>query len=102
MSAEIDAINHVVIGMGINHMNIAECEFPYELQPIATSLSMISGGEISRLTLLNEILAELEVVYSQVVENGFVKMLDEWRELSITLGQQVDVVGSGRSEWHCY
>lgn len=96
MSAEIDAINHVVIGMGIN-VNIGEHEFPDELQSIATSLSMIRGEEISRLTLLNGILGELEVVYNQVVQNGFIPMLNEWRELSVTLGQQVDVVGSGRN-----
>ncbi len=96
MSAEIDAINHVVIGMGIN-VNIGEHEFPDELQSIATSLSIIRGDEISRLTLLNGILGQLEVVYNQVVQNGFVPMLDEWRELSVTLGQQVDVVGSGRN-----
>ena len=96
MSAEIDAINHVVIGMGIN-VNIGEHEFPDELQSIATSLSIIRGEAISRLTLLNGILGQLEVVYNQVVQNGFVPMLDEWRELSVTLGQQVDVVGSGRN-----
>lgn len=96
MSAEIDAINHVVIGMGIN-VNIEQHDFPDELQSIATSLSIIKGQEISRLTLLNAVLKELEIAYGQVIEEGFVPMLDEWRELSITLGQKVDVVGSGRS-----
>ena len=35
-------------------------------------------------------------MYSKVVELGFVEMLDEWRQLSITLGKNVNVVGSGR------
>lgn len=96
MSAEIDAINHVVIGMGIN-VNIAQDDFPDELQSIATSLSIIRGKEISRLILLNGILGELETAYTQVIQKGFPQMLDEWRELSITLGQKVDVMGSGRA-----
>lgn len=95
MSAEIDAINHVVIGMGIN-VNIDQEEFPVELREIATSLSVVKGQEISRLSLLNAILMELEEMYSKVVELGFVEMLDEWRQLSITLGKNVNVVGSGR------
>lgn len=95
MSAEIDAINHVVIGMGIN-VNIAEHEFTNDLQDIATSLSIITGQNVSRLLLLNAVLLELEQAYEQVVRQGFSVMLDEWRELSVTLGKQVNVVGSGR------
>ena len=95
MSAEIDAINHVVIGMGIN-VNISQDDFPEELQSIGTSLSIIKGYKISRLELLNAVLKELEIAYEQVVERGFIPMLNEWRELSITLGKNVNVVGSGR------
>lgn len=96
MSAEIDAINHIVIGMGIN-VNVLAEDFPEELQAIATSLAIIKGQEISRLTLLNAILEEMEAVYEQVLQHGFVPILAEWRELSITLGQEVNVMGSGRS-----
>lgn len=95
MSAEIDAINHIVIGMGIN-VNIAQDDFPDELQQIATSLSIIKGQEISRLTLLNAVLIQLETVYNQAIQQGFPPILNEWRELSITLGQKVNVIGSGR------
>jgi len=95
MSAEIDAINHVVIGMGIN-VNIKEQEFPAELRDIATSLAIIVGHEISRLALLNAVLTELENAYEGVIQRGFSEMLDEWRKLTLTLGQNVNVVGSGR------
>lgn len=95
MSAEIDAINHVVIGMGIN-VNIDQQEFPSELQEIATSLSIITGREISRLSLLNAVLTELEEEYNKVIQCGFEEMLNEWRKLSVTLGKNVNVVGSGR------
>lgn len=96
MNAEFDAINHIVIGMGIN-VNIDEQEFPIELRAIATSLSIITGQQVSRLALLNAVLMELEQGYEQVLQDGFFAMLQEWRDLSVTLGQQVNVVGGGRN-----
>lgn len=95
MNAEIDAINYIVIGMGIN-VNINQQEFPVELQESAASLSMAAGHRISRLSLLSAVLAELEQAYEDVVQYGFSKMLDEWRRLSVTLGKNVNVIGSGR------
>jgi len=95
MSAEIDAINYVVIGMGIN-VNIAEQEFPAELRNIATSLSIVAGHDVSRLPLLCAILTQLEQAYEDVIQHGFAGMLAEWRELSVTLGENVNVVGIGQ------
>lgn len=90
MSAEMDAINYVVIGMGIN-VNIDE--FPEDIAAIATSLSMAVGQPVSRLKLLTAILSELENIYLQVKKSGFAPVLAAWREESITLGQQVKVCG---------
>ena len=95
MNAEIDAINYIVIGMGIN-VNIKQQDFPDELTESATSLSVVAGHTISRLSLLNAVLVELEQAYEEVVQYGFSKMLDEWRKLSITLGKKVNVIGSGK------
>ncbi|AIF50065.1 biotin--[acetyl-CoA-carboxylase] ligase [Pelosinus sp. UFO1] len=95
MNAEMDAINYIVIGMGIN-VNIDQDEFPEELRAIATSLSEVSGQPITRLTLLQAILVELETEYNKVIQYGFSQMLDEWRQLSVTLGQTVDALGGSR------
>jgi BirA family biotin operon repressor/biotin-[acetyl-CoA-carboxylase] ligase len=95
MTAEIDAINYIVIGMGIN-VNISKGEFPPELDNIATSLAQEAGGPISRLDLLAAILAELESVYQRTLQEGFGPVLEEWRAESITLGRMVDVLGIGR------
>ncbi|GBG57246.1 bifunctional ligase/repressor BirA [Sporomusaceae bacterium FL31] len=95
MSAEMDAINHIVIGMGIN-VNIAQQDFPVELQDIATSLSIILGQPISRIDLLCEILLQLEELYIQAIDTGFSGILNEWRKYSITIGQTVDVIGVNR------
>lgn len=42
MNAEMDCINYIIIGMGIN-VNIDKKEMPEEIQNIATSLSQITG-----------------------------------------------------------
>lgn len=95
MTAEIDAINYIVIGMGIN-VNIDPAEFPDDLKDSATSLAIAAGGQVSRLDLLIVILEELEKIYQQTLEHGFAPVLDEWRAESVTLGQTVDVFGFGR------
>lgn len=92
MSAEMDAINYIVIGIGIN-VNIAQAEFPTELNDIATSVLAASGKQIDRLELLKVILKQLEDAYQEVSTNGFDGILDEWRKQSVTLGQVVDVIG---------
>ncbi|MDF2568605.1 MAG: birA [Sporomusa sp.] len=96
MSAEIDAINHIVIGMGIN-VNIEEQEFPSEIAATATSLAVAAGSQVSRVKLLTAILSELEAVYNTVKDMGFAPVLADWKSQSITLGQQVDVHGFDRS-----
>jgi BirA family biotin operon repressor/biotin-[acetyl-CoA-carboxylase] ligase len=95
MSAEMDAINHVVIGMGLN-VNMTQEEFPPELFDIATSIAAAAGHAVPRLELLMAVLAELDALYHQVVNRGFDKVLDEWRIQSVTLGQAVNVLGVNR------
>lgn len=92
MNAEMDGINYVVIGMGIN-VNIAQTDFPEELQGIVTSLLILKGEKVSRVLLLNEVLQQLEVLYKEALEKGFVGILEEWKKYSVTLGRSVNVLG---------
>ncbi len=96
MSAEMDAINHVVIGMGVN-VNIPGEDFPAELREIATSLLLETGKPVRRLELFIRILERLEELYLEVLRSGFAVVLDAWRQESITLGQQVQVIGTDKS-----
>lgn len=96
MSAEMDAINYVVIGMGIN-VNVATEEFPAELRTIATSLLREGGRQVSRLELFLAILKQLDSIYQEVQAGGFAPVLAAWRQESITLEQPVQVVGPDKS-----
>lgn len=95
MSAEMDAINHIVIGIGIN-VNIAADGFPDDLKELATSLAIAAGRPLTRLDIFLAVLEELERVYDLALAQGFGPVLAEWRALSVTLGRTVDVLAPGR------
>ena len=96
MSAEMDAINHIVIGMGIN-VNFGVSEIPPDLKNIATSVSIETGAPVSRIDLFIKVLEQLESLYIQVEATGFAAVLDAWRQESITLGRMVNVIGLDKS-----
>lgn len=97
MHAEMDRINYIVIGIGIN-VNIPLSEFPAELRETATSLQLIKGTDVPRLEFLRNVLENMEALYKTAAAHGFSTIMDEWRHCSATLGQEVRVIGVGRDE----
>lgn len=91
MSAEMDRINYVVIGIGIN-ANISAESFPDDIKDKATSISA-HIGEIDRIGFFQKLLNYFENLYMEVQQHGFGEMLREWRKLSVTLGQEINVIG---------
>ncbi len=89
---EMERINFVVIGTGIN-VNLWPEDFPEDIREIATSLAMLRGGKVDRLELFARVLESLDELYVTVEKKGFGAMLDEWRRYSVTLGQEVNVIG---------
>ena len=92
MSAEIDAIKYIVIGMGIN-VNVAAEDFPDDLKDIATSLCIMKGERIPRVKFLQSVLRSMDDLYEKVQQYGFAPIFDEWRKYTITLGEEVRVIG---------
>ncbi|QNB45981.1 biotin--[acetyl-CoA-carboxylase] ligase [Thermanaerosceptrum fracticalcis] len=90
LSAEIDIINYVVIGIGIN-VNQEMADFPPELQEKAISLAVAGNTKYNRVGLLKAILKELEKEYEIYLTEGFPAVLKHWRSLTSTLGQEVMV-----------
>ena len=68
MNAELDYIQYVVIGVGINVNNNNPEEFPEEIRQTATSLKIESGMQISRAVLLERVLAHFEKNYNIFTE----------------------------------
>ena len=98
MSAEMDRVNYVVIGIGIN-VNIAPEDFPEELRSVATSLMQMKGEPLPRVDFLQELLRALDALYADVQCDGFASVLTAWREYAVTLGQTVRVIAPAGEEF---
>ena len=92
MSAELDRINYIVIGTGIN-VNIEEEEFPEDLRDKATSLSVMKGEKLPRVAFFQAVLEALDELCTILDEEGFSPIVARWREYAVTLGQEVHVIG---------
>ena len=94
MSCELDCINHVILGIGIN-VNTLKSNLPEPIRDIATSLQSECGRDISRVALVQRFLTEFEAVYRRYLANGFESIRQEWKSLSNTIGSQVEITDGG-------
>lgn len=86
MNAEVDKVNFVVIGIGLNVNNDKK-----SLIAQATSLKEQLGHPISRLALLQDLLRRIEGDYLLLEDKGSKVIIDKWRNFSSTLGKHVKV-----------
>jgi len=90
MNAELDIINWVVVGIGIN-VNIDHREFPEDIQKNTISLKEVSGKEILRVKMVQIFLQEFEKYYESLKKREFSSILKEWKLYSHTLGRKIRV-----------
>lgn len=90
MSAEADRIRHVILGIGVN-LNMSMADFPDELVPRATSLSIESGREVDRTLFAARLIDALDHWYGCYRERGFDPVRSAWTERSWTVGKRVRV-----------
>jgi BirA family biotin operon repressor/biotin-[acetyl-CoA-carboxylase] ligase len=90
MSAELDRVRHVILGIGVD-VNLTAAEFPADLRKVATSLKIETGREICRAELAAEVLRELDVDYSKICSHKFHEVADEWEAACVTIGRNVTV-----------
>ena len=86
LNAEMDKINFVTIGIGLNVNNDKK-----NLMSSATSLKEQKKESISRITLLQELLRRIEANYSLLENKDSSAILEKWRRYNITLGKRVKV-----------
>ncbi len=87
MNAEMDAVNFVNVGIGIN----ANTSIP-QFEKAATSLKDELGRQISRKEFLHVLLREIDGWQPLLMKED---LLDKWRELSMTLNREVKVIAPG-------
>jgi BirA family biotin operon repressor/biotin-[acetyl-CoA-carboxylase] ligase len=88
MSAETDAVNFIVLGIGVNVNN----DVPLET---ATTLKAELGQKVDRVKFVQGLLESLEEDYLTFKEQGFTPILWSWRRYSDTLGRPVEVTYQG-------
>ncbi len=92
MSGELNMVNYVIMGIGIN-VNLDEEDIPDELKDIAGSLKLTTGKKINRKELAANILNEFEKLYlSFKEEDNIEEVLKICKENSILLGEEVRII----------
>ena len=87
MDAEMDVVNFVNVGIGIN----ANTSVP-QFEKTATSLKDALGREISRKEFLSALLVGIERRQALLMEAD---LLEEWKKLSATLNKDVRIMSLG-------
>lgn len=90
--AERDAIDYVVVGLGLN---VNTRRFPDDIREKATSVLIETGNRFPRARLIREYLKWFEEYYELFNEIGFEPVMGRWKELTNVIGQRirVEVVG---------
>jgi len=96
LSAELDRVKHVVVGIGVN-VNLDPGDFPSELRRVATSLKAELGKAVSRPELAVAILRELDLDYERIASGRFAAVADEWEQHCTTLAREV-VIRTGQRQ----
>ena len=93
MNTEIDAINHLIVGIGIN---VNTKEFPDEISDVATSLYIEDNKKYDRIEIISKILKWFYYYYDKlIIENDFSEVLDLNVKKSITLNKDVIIIKNG-------
>lgn len=90
MSSDMDGINYVVTGIGIN---ANQTTFPEEIRQKATSLSLASGQKVKRAALIAAIMNDLEHYYQSFLKTADMSLLLEaYNQVLVNRNQQVKVI----------
>ncbi len=90
IGTEMDRVDWVVVGLGLNVNTPAE-KMPPEIQQNATSMLMEKGRPFERAALLCVLLENFETRYEQLKAEGFGPIMDQWRRMTDIIGQKVFV-----------
>jgi BirA family biotin operon repressor/biotin-[acetyl-CoA-carboxylase] ligase len=94
MSAETDAVNFVILGIGVN-LNMTEEQFPPDLRHPATSILRESGRPVGRSGFCSIMLNELDRLYADFRTHGFGPVREEWQRRCNAHGRELSISDGG-------
>lgn len=93
MSAEVDYVHYVVIGVGIN---VNTEEFPEEIARMATSLRVKLGREFRRAEIISSIMQKFENYYEAFCKDGNLScIVDGYNRILVNKDSEVRVLEPG-------
>ena len=92
LDAEMDKINYMIVGIGLNVNN----KIDKELKKIAISLKQKTGSEISRVELLQSILKHFDRTYCDLLSGKYENIRNLWLSYSNIIGKKIQVEQSDK------
>jgi len=87
---DMDGIEYIVIGIGLN-INNPESDFPDDFRTDPTSILAEKKQPVSRVKLMQRLLAKLEHHYYLLLKGDFAETLSTGKRLSMVIGQMVSL-----------
>lgn len=89
MSAELDAVNYVIIGIGVN---VNTTDFDEDIQSVASSLFLETGLKIKRSQVVADITRSFETNYEIFMRTQDMSgLIDQYNSLLINAGKEVTI-----------
>ena len=90
ISTDMDRIDYVVIGVGVN-VNTSRKGLHPDIRQTATSVFMETGKVFPRIALLRAYLEWLEIYYEAFKTKGFDPILNRWKHFADIIGRMISV-----------
>ena len=90
LRCDTDNIDYLILGIGIN-VNTPRKLLPQPLAGDVTSIAEECGEMVSRVKLVQALLAEFETLYTHYLVHGFDSIREQWKSLNNTIGSHVKV-----------
>ena len=95
LSAEIERVNYVIVGIG---MNVKNMEFDVELEDNATSICK-ENYDLSRLEIVTEVISEFERLYKLYIEkNSNEEIINICKQYSAIINKDIYVIKGDERE----
>jgi BirA family transcriptional regulator, biotin operon repressor / biotin---[acetyl-CoA-carboxylase] ligase len=96
ISTDMDRIDYVVVGIGIN-VNIPRESLAPEIRESATSVLIAGGQPLPRVKVIRTLLKSFEDYYGLMQGSGFEPIRTRWKELSNLIGRRITVAMIGKT-----
>ena len=90
ISTDMDRIDYVVIGVGVN-VNTPRQGLHPDIRQTATSILMETGKPFPRIALLRAYLEWLEIYYETFKTKGFDPVMNRWKNFADIIGRRISV-----------